>query len=199
MLRRTYPSILFIPAMAFFFPRSSPRMDTNTFTTCRSFDTSTSDTVHITDSTLSTPMRSSGDNILRRFLSSCNMVEISLRICCCTLATRRGFAMHVTRSGEATVEPQGVLLEESATCVACSARRSSEGHNDDDCRRQRGAALASPRRAAHILGVCGPLSLPRATARGCTATTRTAAEAILFIFFFLGRGDECKSRNGTSS
>ena len=70
MLRRTYPSIFFNPLMAFFFPRSSPRMETNTFTTWRSPETSTSATVTMQDMTLSTPIRSSGYTISRNFCES---------------------------------------------------------------------------------------------------------------------------------
>mmetsp|Transcript_142 Transcript_142/g.430 ORF Transcript_142/g.430 Transcript_142/m.430 type:complete len:266 (-) Transcript_142:43-840(-) len=113
MFRRQYPSIFFNPLIAFCFPRSSPRIDTNTFTTCRSLDTSTSDTVTITEITLSTPMRSSGDIMLRMFLSVWSMLEISLRICCCTFWTRLGFA-HTTRSGVTVVH--GAFVCEM-TCV----------------------------------------------------------------------------------
>ena len=65
--------------MAFCLPRSSPRMDTNTFTTCRSLDTSTSETVTITEITLSTPMRSSGEIMLRMFCARDEGEKVSVR------------------------------------------------------------------------------------------------------------------------
>ena len=63
-------------------------------------------------------------------MSVCSMLEISLRICCCTFCTRRGFA-HSTRSGVTAVRV--ALVCEMACVFLCPARKGAAraGHMEE--------------------------------------------------------------------
>ena len=104
-----------------------------------------------------------------RTLSVCSMLEISLRICCDTLDTRRGFAMHVTWSGAAVVEGK--------PRTACEWRffplraSATGGHTDDGNRR--GAAALSTR----LVTPAHARISPRAATAAAAVRGRAAAEA----------------------
>lgn len=80
-----------------------------------------------------------------RTLSICSMLEISLRICCCTLATRRGFAMHLTRSG--------VILVDVPLLTACVLHPFPPSATARDGHRSERRAPPAPGSPAHIRGV----------------------------------------------
>ena len=104
-----------------------------------------------------------------RTLSTCSIFDISLRICCCTFATLRGFA-HTMRSG---VTAFGC----APFRAACVTRKgaASEGRAHDE----RGSETEVRPRPRHILVLCIVARPARATAaRGSAAALRWLQSAI---------------------
>ena len=101
------------------------------------------------------------------------MLEISLRICCCTFCTRRGFA-HSTRSGVIAV--RGALVCEMACVFLCPARKGAAraGHMEETRR-------AAPRCGdvpAPARGVCEEESIRPPQAEGRTAVIMLTTDVI---------------------
>ena len=106
-------------------------------------------------------------------MSVCSMLEISLRICCCTFCTRRGFA-HSTRSGVIAV--RGALVCEMACVFLCPARKGAAraGHMEETRR-------AAPRcrdAPAPARGVCEEERIYAPQAEGRAAVNMLATDVI---------------------
>jgi hypothetical protein len=106
-------------------------------------------------------------------LSVCSMLEISLRICCCTFCTRRGFA-HSTRSGVTAV--RGALVCEMACVFLCPARKGAAraGHMEETRR----AALLCRDAPAPARGACEEERIRAMHAEGRTAVIMLTTDVI---------------------